>query len=176
MDVARAKISFNNVAMIGYLVKELNEKYPDAQVGKTVVQKMMFLLNRMKICDFNYTLYHYGPFSSEVANELDYASDLGIVEIEWEEDKGYFIRPLEKNGTYNIELSSDSKKAIDYLVSKYGRFNAAELSIIATGYYLMDNFGIQDCGLPQAVHEIKPKFGIEKIRNVLAEGLVTRKE
>ncbi len=35
MDVARAKISFNNVAMIGYLVKELNEKYPDAQVGKT---------------------------------------------------------------------------------------------------------------------------------------------
>ncbi len=89
MDVARAKISFNNVAMIGYLVKELNEKYPDAQVGKTVVQKMMFLLNRMKICDFNYTLYHYGPFSSEVANELDYASDLGIVEIEWEEDKGY---------------------------------------------------------------------------------------
>jgi len=64
---------FKNSGLLGYLVKSLKQKYPDRQIGKTVIQKMMYLLSRNGIMDFEFSMYHYGPYSSEVAGELNFA-------------------------------------------------------------------------------------------------------
>ncbi len=41
-------------------------------------------------------------------------------------------------------MSGDDKQAIDRVIDKYGRFNAVEISIIATALFVEDNFEVSD--------------------------------
>jgi uncharacterized protein YwgA len=68
---------FRAAGLIGYLVKRLNEDNPDKQIGKTIVQKMMYLLSRKNIARFDFSMYHYGPYSSELSGEMSFAERNG---------------------------------------------------------------------------------------------------
>lgn len=161
---------FKNSGLMGYLVESLNRKYPDKQIGKTVLQKMMYLLSRNGIADFDFSMYHYGPYSSEVAGELNFAERSGIVEIRWEDEKGYYIKPTKKVEEFSTLLEDDEKRAVDELVEKFGSFKAIDLSLIATAFYLKDNFGVKEDRLVDAVHNAKKKYSPMYIENVLRAG------
>ena len=45
---------FREPALIGYLVKSLKRRHSDKQVGKTMIQKMVYLLVRRKVMAFKY--------------------------------------------------------------------------------------------------------------------------
>ncbi|HOT06259.1 MAG: hypothetical protein A4E45_00362 [Methanosaeta sp. PtaB.Bin039] len=161
---------FKTSGLMGYLVKRLNEERPDTQVGKTIIQKMMYLLSRNGIIDFDFSMYHYGPYSSEVAGELNFAERNGIVEISWEDDKGYFIKPTNKIEKFSYLLDDDEKRAVDELIERFGGFKAIDLSLIATALYLKDNFGVGDDRLVDAVHNAKNKYSLVYIEGVLKAG------
>lgn len=153
--------------MVDPKLKRMEDGYPDKQIGKTVVQKMMYLLTRGGAVDFNYSLYHYGPYSSEVSRELNFASSAGIVDINWVDDKGYFINSTQKLEKFKNRLTDKDKQVVDELVKKFGRFNAIKLSLITTAYFLMDNFNVSDERLAEVVHDAKPNYSHEYIKNVL---------
>ena len=156
------------VAMVSHSVKKLSEKYPDSQIGKTIVQKIMYMLTREGVIDFNYSMYHYGPYSSQVSSEINFAENIGAVEIDWISDKGYFIKP--KSDELEGVLSEDDKQAIDRVIDKYGRFNAIEISIIATALFVEDNFEVNDTEeLVRVVTSLKPQYS-NRIKNILKEG------
>ena len=157
------------VAMVSHLVKKLSEKYPDSQIGKTVVQKTVYILTRDKVIDFDYSMYHYGPYSAQVSGEINFAENIGTVEIDWIPDKGYFIKS--KSNELEGVLSDADKQAINRVIDKYGMFNAIELSIIATALFVKDDFEVNDNEeLVRVVASLKPKYGIDRIRNILEEG------
>jgi len=158
---------FTYPRLIGYLLKRMEDSYPDKQIGKTIVQKMMYLLTREGTVDFNYSMYHYGPYSSEVSGELNFASSSGIVDINWVDDKGYFIKSTQKLENFENLLTDQDKQVIDELVKKFGRFNANELSLIATAFFLKDNFNVSDVRLAEVVHNAKPKYPYKSIEIVL---------
>ena len=87
---------FKYPALIGYMIERMSKEYPSKQIGKTIVQKIFYLLTHEGIVNFNYSMYHYGPYSSGLSGELNFAESTGIVDIKWVEDKGYFIYPTEK--------------------------------------------------------------------------------
>jgi uncharacterized protein len=161
---------FKTSGLMGYLVKRLSEERPDKQVGKTIIQKMMYLLSRNGIVDFDYSMYHYGPYSSEVAGELNFAERSGVVEISWEDDEGYFIKPTDKIEKFSSLLDDNEKHAVDELVERFGGFKAIDLSLIATALYLKDNFGVDDDRLVDAVHNAKKKYSPVYIEGVLKAG------
>ena len=161
---------FRNSGLMGYLVKSLNQKYPDRQIGKTVIQKMMYMLSRNGIAEFDFSMYHYGPYSSDVAGELDFAERNGIVEMRWVDEKGYYIRPTGKADELSILLNDVEKHAVDKLVEQFGHFKAIDLSLIATALYLKDNFGVKDERLVDAVHNAKKKYAPAYIEGVLKAG------
>ncbi len=157
------------VAMVSHLVKKLSEKYPDRQIGKTVVQKTVYMLTREKVIDFDYSMYHYGPYSAQVSSEINFAENIGAVEIDWIPDKGYFIKS--KSDELEGVLSDDDKQAIDEIINKYGMFNAIELSIITTALFVKDGFEVNDNEeLVRVVASLKPKYSIARIKNILEEG------
>ena len=157
------------VAIVSHLVKKLSEKYPDSQIGKTVVQKTVYMLTREKVIDFDYSMYHYGPYSAQVSSEINFAENIGTVEVDWIPDKGYFIKP--KSDELERVLSDDDKQAIGRVIGKYGMFNAIELSIIATALFVKDDFEVNDNEeLVRVVASLKPKYSIDRIRNILEEG------
>lgn len=158
---------FKNPTLIGYLVKRIEEEFPGKQIGKTVLQKMVYLLESNGICHFDYSMYHYGPYSSQVSGELNFAENNGIVEISWEEDKGYFIKPGEALDRLEDFLVDEEKERINEIVKKYGGFNAVELSLIATALFLKDNFNVSDNELAKAVHNIKTQYTLKSIADIL---------
>jgi len=157
---------FKCPALIGFLVKKLKEKH--RKVGKTIVQKMMYLLTREKIVDFKYTMYHYGPYSFEVAGELNFAKDTGIVDIQWDEMDGYYdITPGSKLNDFENLIEEKEKKAIEKIVEDFGRFNAIEISIIATALFIKDNFKVPNKELAEKVKKLKPEHKDEYIKHIL---------
>jgi len=161
------KSIFKNPALIGYLVKRIKVEFPGRQVGKTIIQKMMYLLNRNEIVDFNYSMYHYGPYSSELSGELNFAQNAGIVQIKWVDDKGYFIETTSKLQNFEKLMTEREKQALDDLVERFGSYNAIELSIIATAYYVKDTFDVPETKLVSVIHQIKQNHSVEYIENIL---------
>ncbi|MCX6677156.1 MAG: hypothetical protein NTU95_04325 [Methanothrix sp.] len=161
---------FRAAGLIGYLVKRLNEDNPDKQIGKTIVQKMMYLLSRKNIARFDFSMYHYGPYSSELSGEISFAERNGIIKVAWKDNEGYFIRSNETAEQFFALLDSDERQAVDYFVRQFGKFNATDLSLVATALYLKDNFGVEDSRLPEAVHNAKKKYSTEYIEKVLKSG------
>lgn len=163
---------FKYPALIGFLVKRLNKKYPGKQIGKTVVQKLMYLLTRNGIADFKYSMYHYGPYSAQVSYELGSARDSSIVTINWVDNKGYFIKPGPNLARFESLVNDDERRAIDDLVKEFGEFNAIELSIIATALFLEDNFNVPKERLVSAMQRAKPNYEEESIINTLRKGKI----
>lgn len=161
------KSIFKNPTLIGYLVKKIRVEYPKRQVGKTIIQKMMYLLNRNDVVDFDYSMYHYGPYSSEVSGELNFAQNTGIIQVKWIDDKGYFIESTSKLKKFEKLITGGEKRAIDEIVERFGSFNAIELSIIATAFFLKDNFGVPNTELVNVIHQIKQDHTIEYIESIL---------
>ncbi len=167
-----AKSIFKNPALTGYLVKKINEKYPGKQVGKTIIQRMMYLLTRSKTVDFDYSMYYYGPFSSEVSGELNFAQDSGIIQIEWVDKKGYFINATTKLNDFDSLITDEEKSAIENITEKFGDFNAIDMSIIASAFFLKDNFGVSDTELVDVIHQTRQNHPSNYIKNVLQKATI----
>jgi uncharacterized protein YwgA len=155
---------FKNPALIAHLVKRIQEKYPGKQIGKTIVQKMLYLLSRDGVLNVDYSMHYYGPYSQKIASEIDFAESTDIIEIKWVDNKGYFI----SSNTDKFESIIEAEKNyVDVIVDRFGGFNAKELSIIATALYLRDNFEIDDTKIVDSVHNIKEQYSAQEIRSIL---------
>lgn len=157
---------FKGVAFIQYMVKQLYDNDPEKQIGKTVIQKMFYLLSRKGTVDLDYSMYHYGPYSGQVSSELNFAENSKAVKIEWKTDLGYFITPLKKS--YENYLEDDEKKSIDDIVVKYGNLSAVELSIVATALFAFDNFDLKDKNeLIRVVSDLKTDYKRNTIKKLI---------
>jgi len=159
---------FKAPTIIAYLVKELYKKNPQKQIGKTIIQKLIFILSRRLKLNFDFSLYHYGPYSPEVSAEINFAENLGMINVQWEIENGYFIKP-NNNKIQKFEnfLSSKEKRLIEEVVNRYGDFKAIELSLIATALYLMDYFNVPKNILAEKVHNLKPEYQLQFIKETL---------
>lgn len=158
--------AFKGVALVYFLIKKLREKYPDVQIGKTVVQKMSYLLERERRYDFGFSMYHYGPYSAQVSNYLDLAESLGLLKITWKPEKGYFIEPIRVDETNRIyqtledNINQGDLEKIDQIVENYGKLDplAIKLSIVATALYIKENFNVSDNNeIVEIVKTLKPQ-------------------
>lgn len=154
-----------NIALLTYYVDIFSKNYPERQIGKTYLQKLMFLSTNEKLIDAGYTLYNYGPFSIDVANEIEKAEAQGNIAITWKMDNGYFIKPKVDIAIQEY-FTEDQLELIDGIIEKTHQFNAVELSIVATAMYVKDKATDFD-GLVKLVHAIKPKHGEDEIKDIL---------
>ncbi len=161
------------------LIAELIHRF-DAQrvtLGKTALQKMIFLLQRALgfDCDYEYTLYTYGPFCADVARDLDIVEGFGgaVIAHDWS-GGGYELRPgpaaddLRKRGAEFLLQVSD---ALDRLVGDYGRATVKELELRSTIVY-MAKPGRSNEEVVRLVYQVKPHFSeaqIEAARRELDE-------
>lgn len=154
----------------------MRDEYEDMQIGKTVVQKMVYISGIGSEIDFDYSMYHYGPFSKRTAGALDLSKKYGYVEMEWDPAKGYFIEPT---GEFTGEgLDAEIKRTVDEVVERYGKYKAIELSMIATGIYVKENFDYDsDEELVEAVSSIKSEHDKDWIKELLlGEGIIGQGE
>jgi len=164
------------------LLPTLAEQAPAGHIGRTALMKYMYFLQTLRKVPlgYNFSLYSYGPFDSDVLADLSSAQALNIVNVtpvEFPGGYGYRIQP--GNRAESAKRSADEflrKYAGDiaWLFSVFGDFNSANLELASTAVYVDrelarsgEHRSIQD--ITSRVHEIKPHFNKQYVRKVVTD-------
>ena len=158
------------------LIAEIIERFETAKtrLGKTALQKMIFLLQRLfeVDCDYSYTLYTYGPYSADVSRDLDVVEGLAGAVVNYDIGcAGYEIHPGSKSAELRKRAFGFLKEIgpkLDTLMADFGSFNAKDLELRSTALYLAKP-GVDRALLIQRVHEVKPHFSVAQIETAIAE-------
>lgn len=156
------------------VLADLVQRAPDQKLGRTQLMKLMYFLQELKglPLDYNFTLFTYGPFDSEVLSDLSTACGLGIVseeELLYSSSYGYKITPATKANSCSIELSQvapDATAKVYEVLEQFGKYGAAELELRSTILFVdRDLTGphLHAGELATRVRQIKPHFSEEII-------------
>jgi hypothetical protein len=169
------------VALIAHLVARAPTK-----LGRTAVMKCLFLLKVLKHVPMPYSfgLYTYGPFDSDVLDDLQYAESLGAVEgmlVEYTRARGYEYQrgpKLEEVEKQAQDFLAHHEKSIDWVLDEFGKRSAINLEMASTLVFIdrVSKAGLTIADLARKVHEVKPHLAIGTIeteaRNLQEKGLL----
>lgn len=169
------EIPWEKYALIADLVRRFEMEH--MTLGKTALQKIIFLLQRVFgfDSDYAYTLYTYGPFCADLARDLDIVEGFGGAVIAHDLSYGgYELRvgpateELRRRGSEFLARAGD---ALDRLVADFGHATVKELELRSTIIYIAKP-DTRNEELVKLVHEVKPHFSevqIEAARRELEE-------
>ena len=177
----KINIPWNRYALIVELADRLKDRCP--QFGKTALQKMVYLLQEVYgvNCGYRFDLYTYGPFSSELLQDLDLVEGMEGVNVApvISGMGGYQIVPgprsqMLKKKAEEFLVSERVSNALDKLVDEFGGYWAKDLELRSTVLYVAKDLR-RSCGLvsqtdlARTVKEIKPKFSDAEVQQAINE-------
>ena len=172
-------IPWNRYGLIAELTNRFKDRCP--QFGKTILQKMVYLLQEVYgvKCGYQFDLYTYGPFTSQLLQDLDVVETFKGVQISSVISGmgGYHIETGERNKELREkagEFLGDSvvSKAINNLIENFGSFNAKELELLSTIVYVNRDMKEEELSrqdLLQMVRDVKPKFSHSDIEDAVSK-------
>ena len=141
--------------------------------GRTSLMKLCYFLQAVRKVplDYEFSLYSYGPFDSDVLSDLQSAENMGVLSstlVQYPGGYGYDIRPSEK-GDKARELARDFlekyKTDIKWVAETFGSRTASDLELLSTIVFLNSEEGIRDNRtLAERVKSVKPHFPEEQIQ------------
>ena len=169
----KANIPWHRYSLIIYLTRKLQDKSP--QLGKTALQKFIFLLQELEgvNCGYDFILYNYGPYDPQIQIDLSVVKNLkGVIVKDSFFGLGYEITPgpkaedIRKKGQSFLDSFS---KQIDHIVDIFGNYPAKFLGLIAIIIYVLkENSKVIDLKyLKKTIKEIKPHFSWKDIEEAI---------
>ena len=157
-------ISFDkNHAVVAAIADEMKKQ--KSLLGRTKVQKLVFLLSELfqAKTDYQFKFYTYGPFSNELAGDIDYHAKIDVLDSIFHLDKGFYeIEPGKFYDEADVHGSLDKQinSSIQSLVSNFGNKTAAELELLSTVVFVnrFDDAGTTLSSLTERTKALKPKF------------------
>lgn len=157
------------------LLIDLVEQAP-CKLGRTAVMKLAFLLQTIKDVPLGYDfrLYTYGPFDSDVLNDLGQAETLQAVQsqmISFTSGYGYEFTAGPRSVEIKSKVASELSKYasdISWALAEFGDKSASDLELLSTIVYadrdvLRQNQQIEAQELCHRVKEVKPRFSDDYI-------------
>src|SRR5262245_39458923 len=125
--------SETRVAILARMVKAV----PQHTLGRTQVMKLFYFLQELKgiPLGYDFRLFNFGPFDSEVLSDLSSACGLGAVTetpIIYARGYGYSITPGPNAEKLNCELAESKPiltARVDEVVREFAELGAAELEL-----------------------------------------------
>jgi len=168
-------VFWNRYGLISYLGKRLGK----GSLRKTAIQKLVYLIQEVLNVPLGYKfdLYHYGPYSQDLAGDVDIVKNLNGIEIAYDPVLNlYNISPgvnsdtLIKKGETFIKEYQDK---IESILSKFDAKRASELELSATILYAWKDMQARSKALEkevlEAVSALKPKLSDRDIAESLRE-------
>lgn len=162
-----------------------------SRLGRTAIMKLAYLLQTVKgvPLGYDFRLYTYGPFESDVLYDLGAAETLDAVKSEmvtFSSGSGYgYEFSLGKNADFVFRKASgalrDYESAIRWSLDEFGNKSAAELELLTTIIYADREAARQKSQhsvkeLARVVKDVKPHFPepviIQKIEELNRKGLL----
>lgn len=161
----------DSIALISHLIARAPTK-----LGRTGLMKCLFFLKVVKRVPMPYSfgLYTYGPFDSDVLDDLQYAEALGAVEgalVQYPRGRGYEYQRGPKLGEVEKrakDFLTNHEQSIDWVLDEFGRRSAIDLEMASTLVYIdrMTNGKKRTTinELARKVHEVKPHLALDTIK------------
>ncbi len=163
-------------ALVSYVIKLASHS---GKLGKKAAQKFVHIITSIGgvPSKYEFQLYTYGPFSRELAGDLDILESVQAVSIQYNAEKNsYEIQP----GSRSDELISRhskfidaNKSRIDELISRFGGRLARQLELSSTLLFVIDRDLVDNSSDDEQVikkfSEIKPHYSRSEIKPALAE-------
>jgi len=146
-------------------------------LGKIQLQKMVyFFQEKGKDLGYTYVIFHYGPFSFELAEDIERLKTLRVLNIEPDDaGYGYHITPGVHSNVFttNDSVINANTHALDTIIDTLGMMTASEIELVATIHYVFSvlretNQGDIREDVIRSVAELKPQFNSEQIAHALA--------
>ena len=170
------------------LLCELVTHAVPAKLGRTAIMKIAYFLQTFKDVplDYDFRLYIYGPFDSDVLSDLGQLESLGAVKshlVMYPSGYGYKFTPGPNLDEVQALIDNPQvayRDAIDWAMKEFGHRNAAELELISTIVYagreaVKQRQPIAFDELCRQVKAIKPHFDdsdiLQHIRDLAFKGL-----
>lgn len=170
------------------LLTELVEKAP-GKLGRTAAMKLAFFLQVVKDVPlgYNFRLYTYGPFDSEVLHDLGQAEALGAVKsnvVSYPSGYGYELTPGPASETIKGKAQSELtaiQADVEWVIAEFGGRSASELELLSTIVYadrdaLRQERPISFDELRRQVKAVKPHFAddhiMQKIESLKSGGML----
>jgi hypothetical protein len=144
--------------------------------------KLFYFLQELKgvPLEYDFRLFNYGPFDSEVLSDLSSACGLGTVvedTVLYPNGYGYAIKPGPQADQIDGELEFKDPglaSLVDHVVQEFGRFTASELELRSTILFVDRELagGSQKASFEdvvERVRQIKPHFDSLVIRGRVVE-------
>jgi len=105
------------------VLRLLNEL--DTVEGRTMMQKIIFIIKSKfgQFRDFAFSIHYYGPFSSDLAEELDTLRLKGLIEE--------VPKPLQDFVRYDIKLTEEGKRVISRTTRSVNPIRLQEMTRLA---------------------------------------------
>lgn len=156
------------VAILARMVRNA----PGKPLGRTQIMKLFYFLQELKgvSLGYNFRLFNYGPFDSEVLSDLSSACGLGVViedTVLFPNGYGYAIKPGPQADRVVGELASVAPHLltlVDDVVREFGGYSASDLELRSTILFVDRELSAtgQKANpeeIVERVRQIKPHFG-----------------
>ena len=155
--------------------------------SRKAYQKLIYLTKALGVpLEGSYKMYYYGPYSDEIAKELDYMLFRDIIRVQ--NDSYCFISGSKAKSIVeeNQEFIKKYQSELDKVINSFGKLEPMQLEIIATTHFIYNNlkhlYNITDKSI--IIDKVKkaksPKFSEEQIIEAYdflkKEGLIVRTE
>jgi len=157
------------VAVIVALVRNAQTR-----LGKTQVQKLVYFAQDSGIpLNYEYEIYHYGPYSFELSHDLGSLDSLGIVNVA-SEPSGYGFDISVGRFSEKFKLETKYQKRVDKVLEQFGLNSAAQLEVKATIHFVHSVIKSKipavkvKAEVVQKVLALKPRYTEEFVRGCYA--------
>jgi uncharacterized protein len=162
------------------LMAEISDRWKTkaSTLGRTALMKLCFFLQES--CGvqlgYNFSLYSYGPFDSDVLSDLGTAVRLNVLKegiVYYSSGTGYEYQPGSDIGSAK-DLASDflmkNTTKIQWAVDTFGNKTAGELELLSTAFFVAKYQNPADIEhLIDQVELIKPHFSRDQIKRGVDE-------
>ena len=142
--------------------------------GRTALMKLCYFLQALKEVPLGYdfSLYSYGPFDSQVLSDLHTAETIGVLSTEIEHypgGYGYLISPAGGARPVKDQAKNFLTKyspEIEWTVQTFAHRSASDLELISTIIFtFQENPRKDDVTLIPLVRAVKPHFSVSQVEN-----------
>jgi uncharacterized protein YwgA len=140
------------------------------RLGKTQVQKLVYFAQDCGVpLNYRYEIYHYGPYSFELSNDLGSLDSLGVLNVASEPSGfGFDISVGRFAEKFNLEPKYQRK--VQKVIDQFGLNSTAQLEVKATIHFVHSVIKKKvpqnkvKSEVVQRVLELKPRFTEEFVR------------
>jgi len=139
-----------------------------AKLGKIQLQKLVyFAQNNGLPLKYIFQIYHYGPYSFELSNDLGSLDALEIINVE-NDANGYGFQIRTGKFADKFTLPPKYQKKIEKVIDQFGTDSTSKLEVKATIHFVSSVVSGKN-EIIQKAHALKPRFTKEFIQKSYSE-------